>query len=263
MKKLFFLSGLPRSGSTLLGSILNQNLEVYTSPTSPLADLLCFIDSNFNSLDIQYTYDKEKIQHNTYNAVISNFYNHIPKKYILDKHRAWPKNLIPVKKFYTDNPKVIATYRSIPEVISSFITLIERTDQQDNFVDNKLIQDNLEINNSNRAEYLWRFFISDPYQSLIYGLRHFRENIHLVEYNNFVQNPEEELNKIYDFLGIDSYQHDFFNILNTCKEEKDKEWGMEELHNIRSVLQKTSKPPEEVIGEENVKLYSLFNIDEK
>lgn len=262
MKTLFFLSGLPRSGSTLLGSLLNQHPEIHTTPTSPLADLLCLIDGNFNHLDVQYTYDKTSIQYNTYNSLISNFYNHIPKKYILDKHRGWPRNLFPIQKFYTDNPKVVATYRPIPEVLSSFITLIEKTGQYDNFIDERLRENNLTINNSNRAEYLWRFYVSDPYESLIYGLRHYRKHIHLVEYNNLTQNPEQELQKIYKFLEIEPHQHDFSNILNTCEEQKDREWGLEGLHNIRPVLQRTSKSPEEVIGEENAKLYNLFDINE-
>lgn len=262
MKTLFFLSGLARSGSTLLGSLLNQHPEVHTTPTSPLADLLCLIDRDLSQLDIQYTYDRQEIEYNTYNSLLTNFYNHIPKKYILDKHRAWPKNLVPVKKFYTDTPKVIATYRPIPEIITSFITLIERTGQYDNFIDNDLRKNNLPITNSNRAEFLWRFYISDPYESLVYGLRNFRENIHLVNYNDLTQNPEQELKKIYNFLEIEPHQHDFSNILNTCGEQKDREWGLEKLHDIRPELKRISKSPEEVIGEENVKLYELFNINE-
>jgi sulfotransferase len=260
MKTLFFLSGLPRSGSTLLGSLLNQHPEIYATPTSPLADLLCLLDTNFNHLDLQYTYEKEKILYNTYHSVMNNFYNHVPKKYIFDKHRGWPKNVDSIKKFYNNSPKILATYRSIPEVLSSFITLIEKTNQYDNFVDNKLRENNIEINNSNRAEYLWRFYVSDPYQSLIYGLKNFREHIHLINYNDLIQTPEKEMEKIYEFLEIESYSHNFLSIVNTCGEDKDSAWGLDGLHNIRTKLEKTSKPPEEVIGKENVKLYNLFNI---
>jgi len=78
MKTLFFLSGLPRSGSTLLGSILSQHPELQATPTSPLADLLCWIDDGFTKLDIQYTYDKQQIQYNTYNSILENFYNQYP-----------------------------------------------------------------------------------------------------------------------------------------------------------------------------------------
>jgi sulfotransferase len=260
MKKLFFLSGLPRSGSTLLGSLLSQNPEIHTTPTSPLADLLYLIDSDFNHLDIQYTYNKERIQYNTYNSIFNNFYNHIPKKYILDKHRGWPKNLYSVKKFYTESPKVLATYRPIPEVLTSFITLIEKT--PDNFIDNRLKSENVPITNSNRAEYLWRFYVSDTYESLIYGLRHYRSHIHLVDYNELMQDPDDELNKIYDFLEIESYNHNYSNIFNTCGEEKDEAWGIKGLHDIRSELKKISKSPESVLGKDNVNLYNLFNIYE-
>jgi len=95
---------------------------------------------------------------------------------------------------------------------------------------------------------------------LVYGLTHNRSNIHLVDYNDLTQKPERELNKIYEFLGIESHSHDFSDILNTCKEDKDHEWGIDNLHQIRSKLQRTSPPPEEVIGEENTKLYDKFNI---
>ena len=37
-------------------------------------------------------------------------------------------------------------------------------------------------------------------------------------------------------------------------------YTLEDLHKIRPKLGKTSPPPEEIIGEENVKLYDKFNI---
>lgn len=262
MNKLFFCSGLPRSGSTVLLSILSQNSDIYCTPTSPLADFLCLTDHNFSHIDYNYTYEKEKVQYNVYNSIIKNFHGHVSKKYIIDKHRGWAKNLLPIKKFYTDTPKVLATYRPIPEILSSFISLIEEKNQYDNFVDNRLREDNVQITNSNRAEYLWRFYVSDPYESLIYGLKNFRDCIHLINYNDLIKKPDVEIEKIYNFLEIDSYPHYYENIINTCGEEKDREWGLEGLHNIRPILEKKSKCPEEVIGQENVKLYNLFNINE-
>ena len=35
-KTYFFLSGLPRSGTTLLGAILEQNPNIYVGATSPV-----------------------------------------------------------------------------------------------------------------------------------------------------------------------------------------------------------------------------------
>jgi sulfotransferase len=260
MKTLFFLSGLPRSGSTLLGSILSQHPKLQATPTSPLADLLCWIDEGFSKLDLQYTYDKQQIQYNTYNSILENFYNHIEKPCVLDKHRGWCKNVSSIEKFLHQTPKIIATNRRISEVLSSYILLIQRNNEADNFVDAHLRREGKLITTDNRIECLWKNYVCDPYESLVYGLTHYRSNIHLVDYNDLTQKPERELNKIYEFLEIESHSHDFSSIFNTCAEEKDHEWGIDNLHQIRSKLQRTSPPPEEVIGEENVKLYDKFNI---
>lgn len=259
MKTLYFLSGLPRSGSTLLGSILSQHPLIQATPTSPLADLLCWIDDGFSKLDLQYTYDKEAILYNTYSSILANFYNHIEKPYVLDKHRGWCKNVSSIEKFLHQKPKIIATTRSIPEVLASYIILIEKNGT-DNFVDAHLRGEGKPITTDNRIECLWRNYVSDPYQSLVYGLTHNPHNILLVDYNDLTQNPEQELNKIYEFLEIESHKHDFSSILNTCAEDKDDAWGIENLHKIRPKLQRTSPPPEEIIGEENVKLYSKFDL---
>jgi sulfotransferase len=260
MKTLYFLGGLPRSGSTLLGSLLNQHSDIYVSPTSPLGDVVTDIEKSFNTLDIQFTFDRKEISYNVYKAVLANFYNHIPKSTILDKHRFWGKNLDTVQMFLSNKPKIVATYRSIPEVLTSYISLIERTGHQDNFIDNHLRKDNLPVTNNNRAEYIWRYYVSPSYESMIYGLNKYPDWVHLVEYNNLVSNPEEELNKIYNFLEVPTHTNTFNNIENACGEQKDEEWGLKGLHDIRPNLTKISQNPIDVIGEENVELYSKFDL---
>ena len=46
-KTIFYLSGLPRSGSTLLGSLIGQRPDFTVTPTSPFLDLLCYTDEAF------------------------------------------------------------------------------------------------------------------------------------------------------------------------------------------------------------------------
>ena len=74
MKDIFFLSGLPRSGSTLLGSILGQNPSFFVTPTSPLLDLLCFTNEAFNKLEKRYTFDVKVSSENVYTGIVKNFY---------------------------------------------------------------------------------------------------------------------------------------------------------------------------------------------
>ena len=60
---------MPRSGSTLLGSLLAQHEDVYVTPTSPVLDLLCFTNDAFNKLNNNYTY-KESIDIDIYKAIV-------------------------------------------------------------------------------------------------------------------------------------------------------------------------------------------------
>lgn len=260
-KTVFFLSGLPRSGSTLLASLISQNPDFTVTPTSPLLDLLCFVDEAFLKLDKTYTYDKKTITSNIYKALVPAYYEHIKNKYVLDKHRGHPRNVIPHKMFVTDNPKIICTLRPIAEIITSYITLIENNKQDNNFVDNRLRELGQKINTSNRAEVLWKEYISDPYMSLTHGLKHHRENIHLVDYDKLVNNPDEELAKIYEFLNVEKYKkHQYKNIKNTAAEDKDFAWGLDNLHKIRPALEKKSVNPKDVLGAFLTSQYSEFDI---
>ena len=40
MKKIYFLSGLPRAGNTLLGSLINQNKKITITANTVLCDVL-------------------------------------------------------------------------------------------------------------------------------------------------------------------------------------------------------------------------------
>lgn len=153
MKKVFYLSGIARSGSTLLGSILNQNPEVHVTPTSPLLDYLCLNEQTLSALKHQYTFDNVSCVKNTSKAIHDSFYNHINKSIIIDKHRGWPRNINITRDITGVEPKVICTYRPIAENICSFIKLADN--DPNNFIDNELKKSNKEINNINRAMLIW------------------------------------------------------------------------------------------------------------
>lgn len=261
MAEIFFLSGLPRSGSTLLGSLMGQNPDFTVTPTSPFLDLLCFTDQAFSSLDQKYTYDKKTISDNVYKGIVGSYYQHVKTKYILDKHRGHPKNVIPIKMYICPNPKILCSVRPISEVICSYIKLIENNQQSDNFIDNHLRKKNVPINTANRASCLWQEYIQDAYQSMMLGIKNHRDNIHIVEYDKLVVDPRKTISKIYSFLGVQQFDGHFFeNIYNHCSEEKDAAWGLENLHRIRPEVQKTSTDPKKILGPHLTDYYNKFNL---
>ena len=258
VKTIHFLSGLPRSGSTLLGSLLAQHEDVYVTPTSPVLDLLCFTNDAFNKLNTHYTY-KESIDIDIYKAIVDTYYGQYSEPIIIDKHRGWPRNVWPATTCITPAPKIICTHRPISEVITSYIVLINQQ-KGDNFVDNHLMQKRIPITTEARAKCLWENYISDPYNSLVHGLSNHRSNILLVSYDEITGASSETMSRIDDFLGLDHCNHDFGNIKNACAEDKDSAWGLAGLHNIRPVLYKSSIKPSAILGPFLSSYYDKFNI---
>lgn len=260
MKEVFFLSGLPRSGSTLLGSIIGQNPSFTVTPTSPLLDLLCHTNDGFRILSRQYTFDVEATSDRVYRGIVKSYYENITTDYVLDKHRGYPKNIESVKKYISKSPKVICTNRPVAEVLASFIRLIEKSQDAGNFVDATLIRNGLQVNTSNRAKCLWEQYVSDPYRSMMIGLQTHRENIIVVEYDDLVSRNQDTMRRIYEFLGVDQFEHDTENLKNYCAEDKDEMWGLRGLHVIRDRVAKTSVPSEQVLGKYLTDYYNGFSL---
>ena len=60
-KTYFFLSGLPRSGISLLGAILNQNPDIYVGATSPVLNLMRNF-ADFYTINIDRHFPKEEFR---------------------------------------------------------------------------------------------------------------------------------------------------------------------------------------------------------
>ena len=256
MKKIYFLSGMQRSGSTLLACLLNQHPEIYATVTSPLLDVLWTASYKLEECTSQFTFDQETIGKQVTKGIINSFHENVKKPIVIDKHRAWPAAISMITKEYK-KPKIICTNRSVPEIITSFINLIGKNY---NTIDKTIRSQGLPISINNRADFLFNAYVNYPRKTLITALEKYRDCVHIVEYNDIVNNSQETMNKIYEFLEIDSFNHNFNNIENTCNEEKDDAWGIENLHIIRSKLQKTSTPPEEVLGKQLTEYYSQFDV---
>ena len=91
MKKFCFVAGLPRSGSTLLCNILNQNPRFYASGTSPLPHILGATKRSWEkSLDVQSQIDAEKDHYfrrfsNVLRGIIDAWYQEVDAKFLRAK----------------------------------------------------------------------------------------------------------------------------------------------------------------------------------
>lgn len=243
MKTYYFLSGLPRSGSTLLKSILNQNTNIHCSPISPVLELLCKNKEWVERTEMQLSLD----QKNTYlSSIVDNIYKNYDEEIIIDNCRAWTSHEDLIRKYINPTPKIICTVRDITEILTSYIVLL-KSNKSKSFIDQKIVG---EITTEKRCETIMNESLGRSLHSLKMG-----KNVMFVEYNDLISQPHTTLNAIYDYLGLKRFTHDMNNIINH-HQEIDTTWGIDNMHKVRSKLEKTSLNPYEILGKELVRKYS-------
>ena len=94
-KTLHFLSGIPRSGSTVLAAILNQNPLTHVSTTSGLVHALDGLANTWHSAGLLNENDPERKKlAQTMRGAIDAFYEDTDKPVVIDKGRGWPIPII-------------------------------------------------------------------------------------------------------------------------------------------------------------------------
>lgn len=256
MKTYHFLSGLPRSGSTVLASILNQNPSVYVTPTSPLLDQLVSNQNIWHSLQTVKANPEPVQLDNVTKSIINMFWNHIDKPIIIDKNRGWGKNM-PAAEFLFNKPmKMIACVRDIPAIMASWLTLLRNN--SGGKMDQILFQKGLLATDENRMTEMWDNMVRDCVESINQALKDAPNQVHVVEYDDLVVDPEQILFDIETFLNIPHHSYDFHNIQSVTNDDDLSAWGLNGMHKIRGQLKNTSRHPKDVLGE---KIYNKFDFE--
>jgi len=228
-KKLYFISGLPRSGSTLLSAILNQNPNFYSGPSSPVVKIMETIATTINDLDLFKAFPKVTQVESYIGDFIKYYYSDITQEVIFDKNRVWTGKVTDILHYFKIKPKIICMVRDISEIYMS----IKNTKIN---IDSNLLLTKDDI------------LLQDPYDNLKIGFNNYKDCIHIVEYNNLINKPKETLQKIYKFLNENYYEHTFNNIKSTYKELDKEAYGDANLHSLRSTLSKsTTTPTQDII----------------
>jgi len=193
MKVFNFLVSLPRSGNTLLGSILNQNHLVKMTANTLVTDILhqLHILKNF---EIYKNFPDEKSLDNVIKNVFNNYYKYWKCKFIIDRG-PWgtPANLQHLKNVIK-KPKFIILYRPVLECLASFIK-IEKPENINKRCHQLMATDGIIGKN------LW---------SIKNLLKEKNEYI-VINYANLIEDLLKQINRIYTFLNIDNFNHKLEN----------------------------------------------------
>lgn len=252
-RTIHFISGLPRSGSTLLCNILAQNPEIHSTPTSACHEALFVLRNQWNQW-IEHKASKELASNEQ--AVLSavlNSYHATDRPVIIDKGRGWTSLLEMAEYALGRKAKVIVPVRSIPQILSSFEKLHRKAaatgQQQGEYFQSQTAE--------GRAQHL---LAGDQVLGLAYNRlkdafqRGFGDRIHLVEFDDLTHNPKETLEGIYKFLELPSFDHDF-NAVAQYTSEDDSVHGLP-LHTIRKEVKPIQDDSVKVLGVDLVKQYT-------
>ncbi len=261
------MAGLPRSGNTLLAAILNENPQIYCSPLSPIIPMLWNHDNILTTEEtIIRLKNKESITNYGKN-IITNYYQEINKPIIIDREKAWatPANLNILKKYITPTPKIIFTVRPILEILTSWINILP----ENSFVDIEMQNSNYWskdylTKNDNRCDYLMRPF--GQIDKILFSINEIlkpenKDMFCLVKYDDLINNSQNTMNQIYNFLELPNYKHDFNNIKKTEQDDDEALGHPVNLHKIRPQLAKISQDPKEVLSEYVINKYSNIGYD--
>ena len=256
-KTYCFMAGLPRAGSTMLSSILNQNPRIYSGPSSPVLSSMYVMENHFANDELYHGYPKPEQVKLIISNIINNFYDDVKKPVVCDKNRAWVGRVPYIEGYIGQYPKIICPVRNIDEILTSMIMMIRRNPFKEgnprvNFVDEQLIKMNIPINDDNRCEYIGGpgGILGQSLEAIREGLNQgYGRHFHFVEYNDLVNNPQEEMNKIYKFIGEEPFTHNFSNLQNQNRENDLETYGLSDMHDVRPVVKSTSKNPKDVLSE--------------
>lgn len=245
-KTYHFLTGLPRSGSTVLASIINQNPDVYVTPTSPMLNITVKMQEAWREdPTVKANYEEEQARNIT-KAILPAFWQHRSEPIIIDKGRGWAKNMTAASALFGKKMKAISVERDLPSIMASWLTLIKK--QPGCYIDKLLAQRGYAVNDENRMGEMWFNMVKDCMEGAAQIRKDAPDQMIVINYDDLMNEPKLTLKRIETFLELPTFEYDFENIENDTVDDDLTAWGFDGLHTIRPKLEKIAKHPKEVLG---------------
>jgi sulfotransferase len=231
-KTYHFITGLPRSGSTLLSSILKQNPRFHASITDPLCDLVRGVIENCQSSPGMKSEVPVERRKNLVTSLFDGYYKDVNKEVIFNTNRAWTYLTNVTRDIYPKS-KYIVCVRDVNWVLDSFESAHRRNPFSTNSVTGGLSNSVYQRMESLMKEdgvvgfpYVGiKQAITGPDQPLLF----------LLEYEQLCKQPKETIQALYNFIEEPQFEHDF-NDVEASWDEYDSEIGIK-LHDVRKKVE--------------------------
>jgi sulfotransferase len=236
IKQFVCLTGLPRTGSTLLSAILSQNPEIHAEGNSAVCELVYRMDITCNGTareQLSACNRHPTTCHDIISQIPQIYYKDYPGKIVVDKCRSWSikGNTELLQKYICKDFKMIVLERPICEIVKSFARLYKQNNMDGDLT--PLLSP-----------------MSEPIMRSINGLTHAKaeaakdqNNSHylFITYDEVVNDTQTTISKIYEFCGWEPFKHDFKHVFAKFP-ENDQVYGIKGHHTIRQKVEKKNNP---------------------
>lgn len=230
MTKFHFISGLPRSGSTLLAGILRQNPRFHAAMSSPVAGLVNGALEQMGANSESYAFFDEAKRKAICKALFGAYYADKNVSVIFDTNRQWTARLHQLVELF-DDFKVICCVRNPAWIMDSFESIHRKNpfdySRMFNAVSRQTVYSRCEalMNSGGAVGSAWTAL-----KEAFYG--EFSDRLLLVDYDILAKHPDKTLKLIYKFLGEAYFQHDLDNV-DYQENEFDLQLGIKGLHQVK------------------------------
>ena len=217
-KRLVYVTGLPRAGSTLLCQLLGHHPDIYsTGHSSPLAHA---IDSTRHSLsnddfllsqfDVNFDLVYSRLR-NAYRGFMNGWTAEAPCDTVVDKNRAW-LGMIETVADLDPNFKMLVCIRELGQIWGS----IEQQHRNTVLLDTGDRTAGLTPQGRGARRFNEGGMVASPLGSISAALRevpvHLRERLVYIKYEKFVQNPAQTMLDIFNWLDLTPHEIDPDNL---------------------------------------------------
>ena len=208
-KKLFFLIAMPRSGNTLLASIINQNKDLVVTANSITLEIMKELYL-LKEEEVFQNFPDHKSLNNIMDVVYDLYYKDWPQKIIIDRGPVLasgnPGNFELIKIHYKRPFKCIVLLRDLMDVLASYMKWY--TENPDAFPNRFNLK-----NDEEKLRYLMQNDggIAKELNAIENAFKH-SDMCHFVKYDDLTTDPEKEIKKIYKFIDEPYFNHRFINL---------------------------------------------------
>jgi len=230
-KGIHFISGLPRSGSTLLAGILRQNPRFHAGMTSPVGAMYMALESAMSRRNETAVFIEDAQRRAVLKGLFSNYYETIHTgNVVFDTNRAWCTKLPALAQLFPA-ARIVCCVRDVGWIIDSVERLVRRNAFELSgifgFEPGGTVY--TRVNRLASSDGLVGYAL-DALREGFFGEEASR--MILVEYQALTRAPGETMRHLYAMLDEPQFEHDFDNVEYQA-DDFDVALGSRGLHTVR------------------------------